>query len=273
MSQRAESNNRLALYHEISDVVSAMKNLAQVELHRSTNTQRFISAAFENVVNAMSALHSAFPGIFDLNSGKSVLLLLGTERGFCGGFNEQLARFVLTQDLSAYHEILCVGSRLNSKLKTESRHDLQQPLISHTFAGPATTDEIMPCVQGITDYFIASGMPHQLELLCHTQHNVELIQLLPKPISATDTNTCSNLQLNISKADLGIALQWQCLSQGLAYYLASSLEFENRFRLQQMEGARNHLQELMQNLQLRINTLRQQEIVDEIEVMLSLESH
>lgn len=273
MSQRAESNNRLALYHEISDVVSAMKNLAQVELHRASNTQGFISAAFENVVNAMSALHSVFPGIFDLNSGKSALLLLGTERGFCGGFNEQLARFALTQDLNAYHEILCVGSRLNSKLQTELRPDFQQPLINHTFAGPAITDEIMPCVQSITDYFLSSGMPSQLVLLCHTQHSVQLVQLLPKPISVIDTGICSNLGLNLPKADLATLLQWQCLSQGLAYYLASSLEIENRFRLQQMEGARNHLQDLTHNLKIRINTLRQQEIVDEIEVMLSLENH
>ena len=49
---------------------------------------------------------------------------------------------------------------------------------------------------------------------------------------------------------------------------ACFLHPENRMRLQQMEGAREHIDTLINSLQLRLNTLRQQEIVEEIEMIL-----
>ena len=53
------------------------------------------------------------------------------------------------------------------------------------------------------------------------------------------------------------------------HYLTVSLHTENRWRLRQMEGARDHLEELSRNLRQRINAQRQQQIVEEIEVILS----
>jgi F0F1-type ATP synthase gamma subunit len=43
---------------------------------------------------------------------------------------------------------------------------------------------------------------------------------------------------------------------------------ENRMRLQQMEGAREHLEELINDLRLRLNSLRQQKIIEELEMIL-----
>ena len=63
-------------------------------------------------------------------------------------------------------------------------------------------------------------------------------------------------------------MQWQLLYQGLFRTMLVSLLRENRMRLQQMEGAREHLETLINTLHLRLNTLRQQEIVEEIEMIL-----
>jgi len=260
MSQRAENAFRLELYGEINDIVSAMKNLAQVELHRVAKAESFQQAAFKTTLQALAALQHHHPNIRPLQQGRNVLLLLGSERGFCGGFNEQIARAFEAETENA-DIILLVGSRLANKV--ESRDSMA------FFVAPSTADEVLSCVQQMLDYLFKFPIPASFVLLHHNSSGVERLQLLPKP-SLPDLKPPESLRLNLAPGDLCSELHWQCLQQGLMLYLLGSLKTENRMRLQQMEGAREHLEELSHNLKLRINALRQQEIVEEIEVILSL---
>ena len=260
MSQRAENNFRLELYGELNDIVSAMKNLAQVELHRVAKAESLQQAAFSTTLQAMAALASGYPDIFEPTSGRNLLILLGSERGFCGGFNEQVARHFAAAEVDA-DRVLVVGSRLAVKL------DDSVPV--QLFTAPSTVDEVLPCVQQILDLMARQTLPARVNLLVHGRAGIEQVALLPRP--ALPQNPSPRIPvLTLPSAVLREELQWQCLYQGLMLYLLGSLKTENRMRLQQMEGAREHLEALTRALRLRINALRQQEIVEEIEVILSL---
>ena len=260
MSQRAENNFRLELYGELNDIVSAMKNLAQVELHRVAKAESLQQAAFSTTLQAMAALACGHPDIFESASGQSLLILLGSERGFCGGFNERVARHFNAVEADA-DVVLVVGSRLAAKL------DDSVPV--RLFTAPSTVDEVLPCVQQILDLMARQTLPASVNLVVHGRGGIEQVALLPRP--AWPQNPPPQVPvLNLPPAVLREELQWQCLYQGLMLYLLGSLKTENRMRLQQMEGAREHLEELTRALRLRINALRQQEIVEEIEVILSL---
>ena len=260
MSQRAENAFRLELYGELNDIVSAMKNLAQVELHRVAKAESFQQAAFSTTLGALAALQFHHPAIRPSQQGHRVWVLLGSERGFCGGFNEQVAREFSTVAEPA-DAVLVVGGRLANKIDAGANMQF--------FTGPSTADEVLPCLQQMLDYLFQFPLPSQLTLLHHDGQGVERLPLLPNP-TLPQVAPLSSLQLNLPPADLCSELHWQCLQQGLLLYLLVSLKTENRMRLQQMEGAREHLEELSRNLKLRINALRQQEIVEEIEVILSL---
>ena len=257
MSQRAENRFRLELYRELDDIVSAMKNLAQVELLRVSKAESVQAGAWLTALSALQQL-PAQPATQTAGVGQT-LILLGTERGFCGGFNEQVARGWEAASLQGA-QVLAVGGRLANKLPARA--------LARGFAAPATTDAVLPCMEALIDHLLQQPLPASLKVLSHTAAGVTWESLLPVT-APPSPGPRSVPQIQLPLATLRAELQWQVIQQGLLRLLLVSLKIENRHRLQQMEGALEHLENLTQDLRLRINALRQQEIVEEIEVILA----
>ena len=253
MSSRSENNQRLGLYQELNDIVSAMKNLAQVELHRITRAEPGQLAAYQTCRGALQAISGATnnPPLV----GTEVCIVLGSERGFCGGFNEQLMR-ELPAPLAG-RSIVLSGARLSSKLAAP-RADIT------AMVAPATSDEVLPCARRLL-HFLQAQQPDRIRLLQYQGHGVEILTLWPLPLVPSTVSPRTYMPL----AQLNAELQSHYLLHALAHALFNALKTENRLRLQQMDAARDHLQQLSQQLLLRMNVLRQQEIVDEIEVILA----
>lgn len=259
MSKQAQQRTRLALYQELSEIVSAMKNMAEVELHRTTRIERNQEQALATALEGMTLLLQAAPQLTAPTPLlQTVLIVLGSERGFCGGFNEQLVR-ALKDAHQPGEAVLVVGGRLAGKLGA-----LESLTV---FPGPATADEVLPCVQQLVEHLLSLPMPLGLRVLGHGPHALEHKLLLPCP-KVADIAPVVHVDLPSAPGLLFEELQWQCVHQGLLRAMLVSLQRENRMRLQQMEGAREHLDELIDTLRLRLNTLRQQEIVEEIETIL-----
>lgn len=253
MSSRSENNQRLGLYQELNDIVSAMKNLAQVELHRITRAESGQLAAYQTCRGALQAINQADNGT--PLAGTEVCIVLGSERGFCGGFNEQLMR-ELPAPLSG-RSIVLSGARLTSKLSA-SRGDIT------SLAAPATSDEVLPCARRLL-HLLQAQQPDRIRLLQHLGHGVDTLTLWPLPLVPSTFAP----RTYMPPAQLNAELQSHYLLHALAHALFVALKTENRLRLQQMDAARDHLQQLSQQLLLHMNVLRQQEIVDEIEVILA----
>lgn len=189
---------------------------------------------------------------------RAVLLVLGSERGFCGGFNEQLVR-ALANDQDAYDDLLLMGGRLVVKLGEGNN--------GASFPGPTSVDEILPRIQEVMDHLAQLSDFFTLHVLSHGEHAVEKKQLLPCT-DIPDIAPVVHVDIPCKHGPLFEELRWQCVYQELFRAMLMSLQRENRMRLQQMEGAREHLETLINQLHLRLNTLRQQEIVEEIEMIL-----
>lgn len=258
MSKQAQQRTRLALYRELSEIVTAMKNMAEVELHRTTRIERNQQQTLATTQTALTLLLQAQPQVAPTASPWSVLIVLGSQRGFCGGFNEQLAR-ALEREQDSFDEILIIGGRLAAKLAPTPQ--------MLRFPGPATADEVLPCVEQFLDHLLQRPLPFGLNVLAHGLHGVERQVLLPCR-EQPEVTPCVNLDLLCPPQPLFERLQWQYLHQGLFQALLGSLRMENRMRLQQMEGAREHLEGLINDLRLRLNSLRQQEIIEELEMIL-----
>lgn len=260
MSQRAENNYRLALYDELDGIITAMRNLAQVEMVRLEKAHAHQQTAFDKNQQALSAFLQHYGNAVHLNeTGPRVLLMLGSERGFCGGFNEHLAQRFREIDPAAMDSVLVVGSRLANKLPEYTE--------LMTLKAAVGIDETLPVMQTIVDALLQHGFPKQVQLLYHDRSDVQFVDLLP--VQSNAPVSARSLGINLPPTELMQQLQWQYLQQALLLYLTTSLHTENRWRLQQMEGARDHLEELSLNLRKRINAQRQQQIVEEIEVILS----
>ena len=258
MSRQAQQRVRLSLYRELMEIVAAMINMAEVELHRVRRIEQNQKQALATALEAMALLLQAAPNVIAPVSQHAVLLVLGSERGFCGGFNEQLVR-TLAHENDGYDEVLLMGGRLMTKLGKAARGTF--------FPGPTTVDEILPRIQQLMDHLSKIAVPLRLDLLSHGEHAVEKQQLLPCS-HRVEIAPVVHLHLQCKPEPLFEELQWQCVDQEIFRAMLTSLQRENRMRLQQMEGAREHLETLISHLHLRLNTLRQQEIVEEIEMIL-----
>lgn len=257
MSQHIEQLTRLKLYDELSDIVSAMKNLAQVELHKLAKIDIYQEKAVQATLHAISKCHDHSSNLEKPNHGHSTLILLGSERGFCGGFNEQVAR-AFEHEMAYHDHLIVIGHRLANKIENQSKHSF--------YPAPSTADEVFNCAQGLFETLSDKDFLGQITVIYHSQHGVEKISLLASP-QDKQHRAHKFVQMNTSASKLVTSLQNLSLKQGLILYLLRSLKTENKLRLQQMDGAKNHLDELSHILKLRMNSLRQQEIVEEIEVI------
>jgi hypothetical protein len=111
MTRARELDERLTLYAELSGIPNAMRSFAMAELRkaaRRAEAQGQADAVLSQVIDEMAPALQDDACVRD-----DILILLGSVRGFCGSFNEDIARWrrANTSPLAA---TIVVGERLFS---------------------------------------------------------------------------------------------------------------------------------------------------------------
>ena len=258
---------------EIRDIMNAMKNLAYMETRK---LDRFLGAqhAVLSGIEAVAAdLVTAYPqAVPTAEPGREIYLLVGSERGFCGDFNESLLRHIqLAEPDQAQRELpllVAVGRKLHLRLE---RH----PRVVALLDGASVVEEVNAVLQRLVDTLATLqaqyGTP-QVHALYHGDNQEQLLtrKLLP-PFQDHLHGAAPFPQppvLNLSAADLMMQLSDHYLFALLNEILYTSLMAENQRRVQHLEGAVNHLDERSVELARQANARRQEEIIEEIEVIL-----
>lgn len=290
MSRRRELLHQCKKLGEAREIVSSMKSLAFMESRRLDNflgIQRQVVKTMETSAADFLYFHPqtlASTGV----SGESPLhlfLLLGSERGFCGNFNESL-NDTLTESLN---ESLVDVSDSNAPGKAVSARNIGviafgQKLYSrleghpHLIAGidgAAVLDEVTGALNRLVDTLNDLQRGENtltLTVLYHDpeQESVVVRDLLPpfQHLPPHKTGLNGPPQLNLPPAQFLIALVDQYLFATLHEILYVSLMAENLQRMQHLEGAVRYLDQNLDSLRRRGNQLRQEEITEEIEVIL-----
>jgi len=268
MSGQAELAQRYARLKEISGIMTAMKSLSLVEtrkLARFIGHQRRMLA---NIEAAAADFLSFFPVEAADAKQPAILLLIGSERGFCGNFNERvLAALDALPGEQPAPALLVVGSRLAAKLE-------MHPGVIASLDGATVTEDVPGMLNRLMDALHTasrrlSGDGAALFSLAHEAEGEPVLKrLLPfDPPPAPRFAHPPRLQLAPPEFFAGLLDQYLLASlYGLLY---ESLSAENRQRLAHMEQALDRLDETLTRLALQRNALRQEKIVEEIEVILS----
>ena len=273
MSKRREVKGRLATLDEIDGIMIAMKNLALLEIHRLESflaTQRRAVASIEAAAQDFLGFYpetAAHPG-----GARQLLLVVGSERGLCGDFNETLLAplaAAMQQDTLA----VVVGRRLEAKLQGDQR-------IAAFVEGPGVAEEVPAALvrlAGVLDE-LQQQRPEEAWRIGALYHDDEsgaprLRQLLPLAAPETKPVYSHPPLLNLEPAQFLSQLTSQYLYAVLHEVFYASLMAENRKRLEHMDSAIRRLEKDEAKLRLRYNALRQEEIIEEIEIiMLSAEA-
>ncbi len=268
MTQRRDVDHRLTALGEIRGIMTSMKSLALMETHRLARyleTQRRVVSTLESAAADFVRFHPPPPAPTACNT----CVLIGSERGFCGDFNERvLARYrQFAEGQTGDHRMIVVGRKLGLRLGDTA------PVVTR-LDGPMVAEEIPSVlarlVESLRQLQQAHG-PLALNVLHQDADTLvpRALSVLP-PFQALPPVPARGYppQLQLDPDQLFGELVDHYLFAALHGLFYTSLMAENRQRIAHLEGALKRMDEELGQLTRQRNSLRQEEITEEIEVIL-----
>jgi F-type H+-transporting ATPase subunit gamma len=277
VSKRRNLETQIRSLNEIKEIMNAMKNLSLMEVHRLArflDTQRRVVKSIESAVDDFLFFYPhLFPGG---EKYRDITLVIGSERGFCGNFNELLLRALNDRiGLAAEAARVVVGGKLAAKLADDHR-------VVAFLDGPTVVEEVEPVLAklmetlGSPNVAVDPTVPIRLTVFHHESVaedvNVTVLQPFQQPEPETKRFAFAP-ELNLAPQEFLAGLGEQYLFALLHGLLYDSLMAENQRRMQHMDSAVRQLERRSEEFLLKRNALRQEEITEEIEViMLSVDA-
>jgi len=249
---------------DLRDVFESMKNLALVEMGKLSRTEAARRRMLEELKLIASVTGPYRPTIAQ-PPPEQLYLLIGSERGFCGDFNVDIARqWAHIQQSNPETKVIVVGSALSERVPAS-------PAIAARLAGPAIVEDIDPTLVDVLGR-IASiqeqcGESFGLGALANGIERIESTAIVPIELP-TGPARDSIPELNLRPEIFAREFIDHYADAALHSIFATSLLSENRARLAHMTVAIDRLDENVATLQRRIHHLRQEEITQEVETIL-----
>ena len=270
MTRRRDLEHHRDSLSEIGEILASMRTLAYMETRKLS---RFL-AAQQQVAESISEVAADFLAFFPgqpeaLEEATRVYLVIGSERGFCGDFNRVVAKQLaeVTQKHPAdTARIIAVGNKLHSLFKDE------QSVVA-LLDGASVAEEVTSVLESLTrtlDSVRLSESGVVLYGIYHDRDEPVLMPLLPPFVQESDVEPKHAFPpiLNVPADDFLRDLEDYYLFAALNHMLYASLMSENQRRVHHLEGAVRHLEQKTGELTRKCRALRQEEIIEEIEVIL-----
>jgi len=267
MSQSRELQLHITQMEEIRSILNSMKNLAFMEVHKLLHFQTTQDKVVQAIENAAMDFLGFYPYSPDADAKiQHIVILIGTERGFCGDFNESLINEMAA---TIYSDVIIIGSRLANRWPSTYPEPLvtleganvgeETPGIVSRLLGAITTQ------QETRGFFELTAVYHDNVLNRPTRQT--LLPPFQQSVQPPHGFAFPPL-LNLDPADFFADMVEHYLFAMLHKLCYTSLLAENQRRLQHLEGAVRHLDDETAKLHRKSQIYRQEEITEEIEVIL-----
>lgn len=265
LSKLSDLQIRVRSLRDIESILNAMKNLSLVEI---TKISRFYATQQDlfRVVESALADFQQFYGAAASGAAAtdSLYILIGSERGFCGGFNEAIQKELEREAAGAHPNLILVGRKLALRFPDDQR-------VVASLEGPSAVEEIPVVISQLAK--VLSRFPESAWKIIHNRYNNEGSRIeirRPFEFSASQPVPVCPFPplLNLPVSELRAQLFEQylfALFYGIFYL---SFMAENHERLRHMDGALNKLRDEEQRLRQVSNSLRQEAITEELEVIM-----
>ncbi len=270
MSKLSDLQSRMRALKDIEGILNAMKNLSLVEITKVSRlyvTQQELLRSVEEALADFQQFYGA-PAETKGTAGPSLYVLIGSERGFCGGFNETIQK-TLESHAATSPRLILVGRKLALKLFQDQR-------VVASLDAPSAVEEI-PLVISQLARTLARFSSSDWKIIHNSYTSAGTKVETTFPFEFPRMETSKKLQfpplLNLTPSDLRPQLFEQYLFALFYGIFYQSFMAENHERLRHMDGALNKLREDEERLRRLANSLRQEAITEELElIMLSVES-
>jgi F-type H+-transporting ATPase subunit gamma len=269
MTRRRDIMQHLRSLGEIREIMSAMRNLALLETRKLARVVPEQERVVGSIRAAMVDVLSSFPQLIGAAAAPhDVLVVVGSERGFCGDFNRALLASLQEMDEAAGVPVIAVGQRLASRMPAS------RALLA-SLPGATTTEEVPDVLLRLVR---ALGQRHDGAEVSRSLRPVVLYQGSAGQVVKTVLDPAADggapmkrpaypPGMNLPPEALLGRLTEHYLYAMLCHIFYGSLAAENERRMRHMENALNRIDEQTGQLRRRCNGLRQEEITEEIEVI------
>ncbi len=271
MTRRRDLEEHRHSLSDIRNIINSMKTLAYMETRKLDRMLEAQQLVIESIEAVAADFLSFYPDILPrVNETTATCLLIGTERGFCGNFNHALLKHLESNRQFQTPEntkLVAIGHKLQTLLEDDAR-------LVASINGASVAEEVTGLLTEVVDKLMELQNIHGgLSVFCLYHNNEDDIvtkRLLPPFEEFSQQTPCYSHapQLNQSPQKFLTDLTEQYLFALLHEMLYTSLMAENYKRVSHLEGAVKHLDDESEKLTRQCNALRQEEIVEEIEVIL-----
>lgn len=152
MATLEELSQRIEVAGDLQSVVRTMKTISAVAIRQHELAERAMSRYLENVeLGLQVVLHDLGDSIADASAPASsdiAVVVIGSELGLCGGFNDKVARFTVESlrdsgDGPDRRRVLTIGARADAAWRADA-----EPPAAHQEA-PATVDALTRTVGAV----------------------------------------------------------------------------------------------------------------------------
>lgn len=258
---------RLGSLADIRGVMSAMRGLALVETRRLAgylDASRECSATVACALGDVQRRIGTPPGDAQ---GQELCLVVGSQRGFCGDYNDRLADAARAHAAASGAALLAIGGKLAERLGSGADPADTVPAPEVADAAPRALDAIVEAI----DRWAADRPSAPIRVGAIAVPGDALAPthrlLLPVPWSGDAPVEPFPVLTQVPDARLLADLTRQHLLASLGDLLHGALLAENRRRVEHMERAIQRIDRKLEDLRLRANQLRQEGITEEIEII------
>ncbi len=279
MEQLERLTSRLDNVEAVEPILNALRAISSSSRMQALNRAKAVEQYGQDLLNILSILLPRLhrpPGISQAratSNGRWVLLVIGSERGLCGAFNEALVEYadqLLTEHVHTGRtvQLMALGTRMQRAFRTVAH----QPSWSGRL--PATGVPSFSVAQGLVQLWwqrYRSREIDALEMVYNSyrgwaQYEPRKILLFP-PQLPLDTPSQALIETWIETDPRNLydrALElW--LSAGLYGILLESAAAEHSARFRLLDGASQNAERLIEELRLYLRTARQEAITSELQ--------
>jgi F-type H+-transporting ATPase subunit gamma len=269
MSKRRTVERHARGLAEIGEILGAMKNLAVIETARLRKGAQAQATMAQTVRDALADFLGHFASAAEQPPRRgAVYVLVGSERGFCGGYNEAVLAAYAKAVAAEVGEtrLVAIGQRLTSRLGA-----LRERAI--VLAGPSVADQIPQMIEALADALASEQVAPSLataSALVVVHHDRNRGAIVEQPLAALAPAAPHAVApvLQLPPEDVFAGLLHQHLLAALHRVFYEALLAENEQRLQHLDSAMRSIDRKLNELRVRRQALRQEEITEEIEVIL-----
>ncbi len=275
MPNLKEIRNRITSVGSTMQITSAMKMVSAAKLKRAQDAitqMRPYSVKLQEILGNLSATLDMSENAYSevRNSSKTLIIGITSNRGLCGGFNNNVIKQVnslISQDSSV--KVLCLGKKIKDVIKKTPNYyinDSIQP-VEDIFTN-LSFDNVGLIASSVMDSFVKKEFDKVIIInnrfvnaATQVVDNEQLLPIIPK---VSEGNSAGDYIFEPSKTEIVDDLIPKSLKIQLFKSILDSYAAEHGARMTAMHKATDNAKELQKGLKLSYNKARQAAITNEI---------